>query len=212
MSPTQPVAQPHQSAESLALEAFLALPDDGERHEFVRGEVRSMPPAKGDHGLIESDLLAELNRYLDARAAEMGWTPAQGREARRRLVGFVAGGEFGMRFALPDDAQQIRGADGVYVSAEQYAGVNWDRTSEYFPAVPTLVFEVISASESADDIAEKVADYLAGGARRVWCLHRRWRGIVIYDSDAPIRVLHHDGMLTDDEILPGFSLAVQDLL
>ncbi len=212
MVPTQPVATPQCSAQPTALEAFLALPDDGEQHEFVRGEVRRMPPAKGDHGLIESDLLAELNRYLDARAVDMGWTLAQGREARRRLVGFVAGGEFGMRFAVPDDPQQIRGADGVYVSADQYARVNWDRTTEYFPEVPTLVFEVISPSESADDVAEKVSDYLAGGARRIWCLHRKWRGVVIYDPDAPIRVLHQDDVLTDDEILPGFSLVIHDLL
>lgn len=167
MVPAQPIATPQHSGEPTALEAFLALPNDGERHEFVRGQVRRMPPAKGDHGLIESDLLAELNRYLDARAADMGWTPAQGREARRRLVGFVAGGEFGMRFAVPDDPQQIRGADGVYVSADQYARVHWDRATDYFPEAPTLVFEVISPSESADDIAEKVSDYLAGGACRM---------------------------------------------
>jgi len=212
MGPTQRVATAQRGAEPTTLEGFLALPDDGARHEFVRGEVRRMPPAKGDHGLIESDLLAELNRYLDARVGELGWTLAQGREARRRLVGFVAGGEFSLRLAVPDDLQQIRGADGVYVSADQYARVNWDRTTEYFPEAPILVFEVISPSESADDIAEKVAAYLAGGARRVWCLHRTWRGVVIYAPDAPIRVLHHDDLLTDDEILPGFSLVVNDLL
>ncbi len=32
----------------ISLDEFMALPDDGNRHEFVRGEVRTMPPAKRD--------------------------------------------------------------------------------------------------------------------------------------------------------------------
>jgi hypothetical protein len=106
-------------ARSLTVEDFLALPDDGNRHEFVRGEVRSMPPPKGVHGKIEARLIVVLGQYLDERARSLGWAPEQGVEACERLVGFLAGGEFGMRFTLPDDPNQIRGADVAYIPAEQ---------------------------------------------------------------------------------------------
>src|SRR5690242_17445528 len=122
----------------ISLSEFMALPDDGYRHEFVRGEVRVMPPPKGNHGLVETRVLAAIDRYLDVRARSLGWNGEQGPDARDRLVGFVAGGEFGLQFTLPDDPHQLRGADGVYVPPEQYATLSWDE-QDYFPAVPHLV-------------------------------------------------------------------------
>jgi len=96
------------------------------------------------------------------------------------------------------------GADCVYVPAEQWAQVNWDGQG-YFPAVPWLVIEVISPSDSAADIAEKVQDYLAGGARSVWCVYPQKRTIHVYSEDAPPRFLLKTATLTDDDILPGFA-------
>lgn len=198
------VAQPRP----MSLAEFMALPDDGNRHEFVRGEVRVMPPPKGKHGRIEIALSSAIDRYLDDRARTLGWEPEHGLDARDQLVGFMAGGEFGMQFSLPDDPSQIRGADVVYVPAEQYARVEWDER-EYFPAVPHLVIEVISPSAKAVHVDEKVQDYLAGGAHRVWCVYPQLRSVHIHDADAPTRVIRWDDSLTDDELLPGFALPLR---
>ncbi len=197
-------------AKRMSLDEFLALPDDGNLHEFVRGEVRSMPPPKGRHGLVEAEVIGAIYRYLDEKARQLGWTPEQGLERRSRLVGFVAGGEFGLQFSLPDDSHQVRGADGVYVPAGQYARVAWGDSS-YFPEVPPLVIEVISPSETATDVSEKVQDYLAGGARRVWCVYPERRTVHIHDAGAPTRVLRRDDVLADEELLPGFALPLSYL-
>jgi len=195
------VAQPTRTS----VAEFLALPEDGNRHELVRGEIRVMPPPKGSHGFVEIALLARLDRYLDERAQALGWDLRQGLDARSRLVGFVAGGEFGLYNALPDDPSQIRGADGVYVSPAQLSRVAWTGL-DYFPEVPALVVEVISPSERADDVAEKVQDYLAGGARRVWCVYPERRFVQVFAPDAATRVMRGEESLTDEELLPGFSL------
>jgi Uma2 family endonuclease len=192
----------------MSLAEFMALPDDGNRHEFVRGEVRVMPPPKGRHGRVETALLAAIDRYLDERARALGWNPEHGLDARDRLVGFVAGGEFGMQFSVPDDPNQVRGADGVYVPAEQYARVTWDEQT-YFPEVAHLVIEVISPSETATDVGEKVQDYLAGGAHQVWCVYPLLRTVHIHDAAAPTRVVRRDGTLTDEELLPGLALPLR---
>jgi len=195
-----------QETRPMTVAEFMALPDDGNRHELVRGELRIMPPPKGVHGLIEAAVVAAIDRYLDNKARGLGWNERQGIMARNKLAGFVAGGEFGMQFTLPDDPNQIRGADAAYVPADQFASVSWDR-KEYFPAVPHLVIEVISSSERADDIIEKVQDYLTGGARRVWCLYPARRAVYIHDADGPMRVVRGaDAVLTDDDLLPGFSV------
>lgn len=198
------VAQPNRPSQMTVAE-FMALPDDGNRHELVRGELRVMPPPKGVHGLVEAALVEAIGRYLDDKARALGWEPAQGITARHQLVGFVASGEFGMAFTVPDDPHQIRGADGVYVPPDQLTDVAWSG-EEYFPQVPRLVIEVISSSESATDIDEKVQDYLAGGADRVWCVYPQRRTLHIHDAEAPTRVLRHHDRLTDDLLLPGFAL------
>jgi Uma2 family endonuclease len=177
-----------------SLEDFLALPDDGNRHEFVRGEVRSMPPHKGVHSKIEAILHELLGRYPDDRACELGWRPEDGFSARDRLVGFTACGEFGLEFSVPDDPHQIRGADIAYIPPEQYA------------AVPALLIEVISPSEKAADVTEKVQDYLAGGARRVWCVYPQRRRVYVESADGPTCLFRHGDTLTDEDLLPGFSL------
>ncbi|HWE64265.1 MAG TPA: Uma2 family endonuclease, partial [Chloroflexota bacterium] len=197
------VAQPTKTG----VAEFLAQPEDGNRHELVRGEVRVMPPPQGSHGFVETALLARLDRYLDECAQRLGWDLQQGLDARSRLVGFVAGGEFGLHYALPDDPDQIRGADGVYISSAQLARTGWTGTG-YFPEVPVLVIGVVSPSERADDVAEKVQDYLAGGARRVWCVYPARRFVQIYAADAATRFVRGEASLTNEEILPGFALSL----
>jgi Uma2 family endonuclease len=183
---------------------FMALPDDGNRHELVRGEVRSVPPPKGIHGFVEAALIAAIDVYLTERASAMGWTPKQGLRARHALAGRVGAGEVGLRFSVPDDPTMIRGADAVYISPEQLAQVAWDEQA-YFPGVPVLVIEVISETDRASAVAEKVQDYLAGGARHVWCVYPEQSAIHIHDVDAPTRVVRGEDSVTDD-LLPGFSL------
>jgi len=195
-----------QETRPMTVAEFMALPDDGNRHELVRGELRVMPPPKGIHGRVETAIIEAIGRYLYDTALTLSWEPREGITVRDKLVGFTAGGEFGVQFTLPDDPNQIRGADAAYVPADQFARVSWDR-KEYFHAVPHLVIEVISSSERADDIMEKVQDYLTGGARRVWCLYPARRAVYIHDADGPMRVVRGaDAVLTDDDLLPGFEV------
>ena len=195
-----------QEARPMSVAEFMDLPDDGNLHELVRGELRVMPPPKGVHGLIENAILEAIGRYLYDTALTLGWEPREGIAARYKFVGFAAGGEFGVRFTVPDDPNQVRGADGAYVPADQFVSISWDR-KEYFPAVPHLVIEVISSSERADDVREKVQDYLTGGARRVWCLYPARRAVYINDANGPMRVVRGaDAILTDEELLPGLGI------
>jgi Uma2 family endonuclease len=66
-----------------------------------------------------------------------------------------------------------------------------------------VVIEVISETDRAGAVAEKVQDYLAGGGRRVWCVYPDQRAVHIHDADGPTRVVRGDENLEDD-LLPGF--------
>jgi Uma2 family endonuclease len=195
----------------MTYEDLIAQPDDGCRHELVRGEILRMPHPKGRHGLVARALVEAVGRYLHDRATSLGWSEEQGRRQRNLLVGAPGGGEFGIRITLPDDPVQVRGLDVCYLSPEQVARYEAAGSDEYFTEVPALVAEVISPSETADYIAEKVHDYLTGGARLVWLLFPRTRMVQVHEPGQPMRVLTGDAPLEGGEVLPGFSVALNGL-
>jgi len=154
----------------MTYEDLMSQTDESVRHELVRGEILCMTPPKGKHGRVESALGGAVGRYLRERALALGWEEEQGLLACDLLVGAGAIGEFGIRITLPGDPDQVRGLDFCYLSPEQVARYEATGPDKYFTEAPVLVAEVISPSESADYIAEKVNDFLTGGARVVWLL------------------------------------------
>jgi Uma2 family endonuclease len=193
------------TSQRMTFEDLMALPDDECLHELVRGEIICMPPPKTNHGYVEFDLADAINRYLYDRAVALGWDQSQGRVARNELVGRVVGGEAGVRFTLPDDPDQTRGMDLAYLSPAQLARLKRLDEDEYIDEVPELVAEVVSPSNPADYMDEKVHDYLAGGARMVWLLFPKTRTVTVYRADGVTRRVPADGVLDGEDVLPGFS-------
>ncbi|GAC1400255.1 MAG: hypothetical protein NVSMB65_18120 [Chloroflexota bacterium] len=185
---------------------LLALPDDGTVHELVRGEIRHMPPPKGQHGHVEMAVAEAIGRYLYGRAVALGWQESDGLAARDRLVGYLGGGEQGIRFPLPDDPDQVRGVDVLYLTPEQYARHAGVLGDEYIPEVPALCIEVISPSQSAEEVDERVQDYLAGGAQMVWCLFLRRGTVTVYTPDRAPWTVRAGEVLTGDALLPGLAI------
>lgn len=199
------------TAQRMTYDDLMALPDDDCFHELVRGEILCMPVPKGDHGHIESLLNGALDRHLYNRALSLGWEPRQGRTARDRLVGYLACGEAGIRFSLPDDPDQVRGADVLYLTPEQFARLETVLRDEYIPEVPALVIEVISPSETAAYSNEKVTDYLAGGAQMMWQLFPKSRTARIYRAEGTTEAIPAGGTLTGGVVLPDFTLFLAEL-
>jgi len=195
----------------LTYDDLMAQTDDGNRHELVRGEILCMPPPKGKHGCFEARLVEAIGRYLYDRAIQLGWDPADAGLTRDMLVGRVDSGEAGIRFSLPDDADQVRGVDVCYLSPEQVARHEAAGGDEYVPEVPALVAEVISPSETAAYVNEKVEDYLAGGAQLVWLLFPKTRLVQVHTPDRAMTVVRAGEALDGGEVLPGFTVPVAGL-
>ncbi len=187
-------------------EDLIALPDDGHVHELVRGEIRRRPPPKGQHGHVEAAIVEAIGRYLHGRALSLGWQESAGLAARDRLVGYLGSGEQGIRFSVPDDPDQVRGVDVLYLTPGQYARHAAVLAEEYIPDVPALCVEIVSPSQSADEMDEKVQDYLAGGAVLVWLLFPRRHTVTVYTQDRAPHTIRAGGVLTGDRLLPGLTI------
>jgi Uma2 family endonuclease len=190
---------------------LMAQPDDDYLNELVRGEILRMPPPKEDHGCVEAALVEAIGRYLDDRALALGWEKSQGRAARNRLVGRLLSGDVGVRFSLPDDPDQLRGLDVYYLSAEQVARLGAVPTAEYLVEMPALVAEVISPSETASYINEKVNDLLRGGAQMVWLFYPKTRTVMVLRPDGSARMIPAGGLLDGNDVLPGFTVELASI-
>jgi Uma2 family endonuclease len=55
------------STQFLTAEDLFRMPDDGNRYELVRGELRAMPPPGFRHGHIMMNFGTPLKRHLDEK-------------------------------------------------------------------------------------------------------------------------------------------------
>ncbi len=166
------------------------LPDDGQRHELVRGELRTMPPAGFEHGDISIVFGASLGHHV--------WP---------RQLGRVVGSDVG--FQLTTNPDTVRAPDAAFVSQERLAAVGHVRG--YFPGAPDLAVEVISPNDLYTEVDEKVAEWLEHGARVVFVVNPRRRTVAVHRARQPVRVLTGDDVLEAEDLVPGWSLPVRNL-
>ena len=170
----------------LTVDDFLALPDDGQRHELVEGEPVVMPPPSFEHGVVVGRLVVEIARAgQGAVAAESGVLLEQGGEPPSVLAPDVS-------FIRPDRLPP-RGERLLRV-----------------PFVPDLAVEVLSPSNTATEIGRKVRIYLDAGVRLVWVADPEERTVTVWTPDRSARVLLADDVLDGGDVLPGFAVKVGD--
>jgi Uma2 family endonuclease len=166
------------------------MPDDGVRHELVRGQLITMPPAGNIHG----------NRTM-----RLGWRLAQHVESND--LGIVYAAETG--FKLATDPDTVRGVDIAFVSKIRLVEVG--DVEGYWPGAPDLAIEVISPSDTYTEVEEKVAEYLQVGAKAVWVVNPRRRTITVHRSLGEITILTEQDMLEGGDVIPGFRCPVSDV-
>ena len=60
--------------------------------------------------------------------------------------------------------------------------------SKFYNGTPDLAVEVISSSETYNDVQEKLEDYLASGVKMVWLVRPKQKTITVYNSLSEFKV------------------------
>jgi len=130
------------------------------------------------------------------------------------LKSFVAEANLGKVFAaetgfiLREVPATVRAADAAFVRNERLP----DPLPEgFFHGPPDLAVEVISPSDLAQEIAQKIDDYLQAGARLVWAIYPATRTVAVHRAPREVRVYGVGDELTGEDVLPGFTCAVADV-
>jgi Uma2 family endonuclease len=79
----------------------------------------------------------------------------------------VVGADTG--FVLRRNPDTVRAPDVGFVKADRILGGK--RTVKFFEGAPDLAIEVISPSDTVDDLEEKIAEYLSACCQMVWVVH-----------------------------------------
>ncbi len=78
--------------------------------------------------------------------------------------------------------------------------------------VPDLAVEVLSPSNTAAEMEQKLRDYFAAGVSLVWYLDPRTRMVRVYEAVDRMTCVEESGTLDGGMVLPGFTLKVSDWL
>ncbi|HUG92027.1 MAG TPA: Uma2 family endonuclease [Planctomycetaceae bacterium] len=84
------------------------------------------------------------------------------------------------------------------------AGDSWN-------LAPSLAVEIVSPTNTADEIQGKIEDYLSYGVDLVWVVYPSQRKVYVYRDTTAAEILDDAGVLDGGDAVPGFNIAVADL-
>lgn len=169
-------------------EEFMALPGDG-RYELVNGELVNLGNSGMEDGEIGSFLGGNLSLHV-----------------RSNRLGVVC--DSSTAFSLK--SVNKRSPDVSFIAKERLQGLK-RLPKGYFQGSPDLVIEILSPSNTVEEIHDKIVEYFDNETRLVWVIHPDEQYVLIYHSPSPDRLLRLEDSLDGEEIVPGFLLAVAEL-
>jgi Uma2 family endonuclease len=170
-------------------EDLLAM-NDGPRYELFKGRLVEKPMS-AKAGLIAGALISLL-------------VPV----ARGKRQGFVFTSDCGYqcfstdpkRVVFPDASFIRRGRLPHDVPPDGHVRI-----------APDMALEVISPSNRAEELMQKILDYLQAGVRLVWVIYPNCRVVLVYRSDNTVSLLKPDNELSGEDVIPGFTCRVAEL-
>jgi len=169
---------------------LLRMGDVG-RCELVRGEIGHPIPVGVRRGRIANAVCSALAQH-----------------ARERGLGAVCGSRTGI--VIERDPDTVRAPDAMFISRERMPP--GEEPDGFLPFPPDLAAEVISPDDRWSEIEENVAEYLRAGVPLVWVIDPKTKQVHVHRAGQDVQVLGPEDVLTGEDVLPGFSCLVADLL
>ena len=174
----------------LTADDLWRMPDDGMRHELIRGELTVMSPAGSEHGRISMRSAFLLEAH--AREGKLG-------EVLVSKPGFL----------IARDPDTVRAPDVAFVSKKRIPPAGLPKAYALF--APDIAVEVLSPSDAQEDVEEKIGQWLQAGAGLVWVVNPRGRTVTVHRRGRDPRILREGNVLDGEDVCQGFSVRVGEL-
>lgn len=183
-----------QSFYTVTDEELMLMSSQNPELRFERnadGTIETMPPIGGISG----------NREAKAGAYLFNWVESQD-------LGEVFGPSTGFRLAN----SAVRSPDAAFV-AKGRLPENWDQQEDKFiNLAPDFVIEIRSKNDSLAKLKTKMEEYIANGVKLGWLIDSKNRQALIYRQDGSVTQYPATAILSGEDVVPGFTLALAKLL
>lgn len=156
--------------------------------EFVNGQIVEKP-VSFDSARIEARIIRLLQNHVD-----------QSQDAT------VCGPSLAYR-CFPKEPSRFRKPDASVLRNDRLKTLD-DPDPGMMPIPPDLAVEVLSPTDFAYDVDEKLEDYLSNGFKLIWVVNPLTRTVTIHRGDGSIGRLHENDEIAGESALPGFSCKV----
>ncbi|HEV3037448.1 MAG TPA: Uma2 family endonuclease [Candidatus Angelobacter sp.] len=160
--------------------------DENIRYELDEGELVLTPSPTPYHNIVRYRLRRALTDFIEAKG-----------------IGLVADK---IDFRL--SANTVRNPDIAFITKDHLHQLDVHRSPIH--GSPALAVEIISPTNTAQEIAKKTHQYLRSGCQSVWIVYPTLRFVEIH-SNAGVCKVEEPQPLTDETLLPGFSLSLAKL-
>ena len=168
----------------LTADDLLRLHSEGVRGELIQGELHETMAAGHRHGKIVMNLGIELGNFV-----------------KPRKLGTLVASDSGVW--LERDPDTVREPDIAFTSVDK---IPFDADIPgYAEAVPDLVVEIRSPSDSRRDVHDKARMWLSHGVRLVWVVHPDTRTVDVHRPSRATTELSGDSLLDGGDVLAGFT-------
>ncbi len=176
--------------ELMTADELFEISDDSYRYELVKGELRKMPPAGSEHGVL---------------TLRLAWRLAQHIEQHELGVFFAA--ETGFRIKIAPDT--VRAPDIAFVRKERIPDTGIP--AGYWSGAPDFAVEVISPGDTYLEVEEKVRDWITTGTSMVWVVNPRRRTVTVHRSLKGSTLLTEEDELNGGDVIEGFQCRVAEI-
>jgi len=172
-------------ARLMTAEELAAMPDDGNRHELVNGELLTMTPSFALHGMIAGLIASSLGHHVSTNR-----------------LGHVLVADAG--YLLQRGPDTVRAPDVSFVRKGRAI------EDAFLSGAPDLAVEVLSSGDRAKQVEAKIGEYLRAGAQMVIVIDPRNETASVHTAGSITR-LSIDDALDGGDVVPGWRLPLRDL-
>lgn len=175
---------------TLALEAFLALPETKPASEYINGHVIQKPMPQGKHSRLQLDLAAIINTAVRPQKVACSFT-----ELRCT---------FGDGSVVPDIV--VMQWDNIPVDEN-------DEVADVFLTPPDWTIEILSPKQSQARVTRKIVYCLAHGTEMGWLIDPSDRAVYVHRPQQAVEVYGNESTaaLPVPSFVKEFTVQVEEL-
>ena len=181
--------QPLANSKALTDEQFMSLPEDGNRYEYVDGELVIVANSGLEHGYLAVTLSCFLTIFV-----------------RNHKLGVTCDSSTAFKMKTGNK----RSPDLAFIAKERLQGLK-RLPKGFFDGAPDLAVEIISSNNTFEEIHNKLVEYFENGTRLVWVILPDEECVLVYHKPKPSKLLQLEDSLDGEDVIPNFNLPLSEL-